>query len=196
MACPRLVEFRVAGPNPASFGFAGIYNLFPGIDEEHSMNFQIRGLQADLFDHLFGKSSHELAELGVERMTVDSDSGYPCRVSLRDAEVGATVLLMNFEHQPADSPYRSSHAIFVREGARAENVPANTVPQMLRTRLISARAFDDDGMMVDADVADGTALKTLIERMLSSGSVSYLHLHNAKHGCFLARADRVSSDRD
>ena len=27
------------------------------------------------------------------------------------------MLLLNYVHQPADTPYKASHAIFVREGA-------------------------------------------------------------------------------
>jgi len=105
------------------------------------MSFQIRSLDSGLFSHLFGKDPRVLAEYGIERIAVDSKPGFPCRVSLRDAEIGDNVLLMNFEHQPALSPYRSSHAIFVIEGANSANIGKNEVPEMLRTRLISVRAL-------------------------------------------------------
>jgi hypothetical protein len=155
------------------------------------MNFQIRGLHEGQFSHLFGKDSQELAEAGVERMTVDSKPGFPCRVSLQDAEFGETVLLTNFEHQPALSPYRSSHAIFVREGAATTGLDENVIPEMLRIRLISVRAFNVDGNMVDADITSGQELEALIHRMLSCETAAYLHVHNAKRGCFLARVDRA-----
>jgi hypothetical protein len=77
------------------------------------MNFQISGLDEGHFRYLFGQDAEELAKYGVERMTVESQPGYPCRVSLKDVEIGETVLLMNYEHLPVASPYRSSHAIFV-----------------------------------------------------------------------------------
>lgn len=155
------------------------------------MNFQICGLDIGQFSQLFGKDSRTLDEHGAERMTVDGNPGFPCRVSLQDAEIGETVLLMNYEHQPASSPYRSSHAIFVREGASQAVIRKNEVPEMLRIRLISVRAFDSAGMMVDADLVDGRYLESMIDRMFSIGSVSYLHLHNAKRGCFAARVDRA-----
>ena len=98
---------------------------------------------------------------------------------------------MNYEHQPALSPYRSSHAIFVREGARTATTASNEVPEMLRIRLISVRAFDETGMMVDADIGEGDHLEKFVNRMLSMPSVSYLHLHNAQRGCFMARVERA-----
>lgn len=155
------------------------------------MNFQIRGLDHERFQHLFGQSPESLAEQGVERMTVGDKPGYPCRVSLRDANIGETVLLMNYEHLPAQSPYRSSHAIFVKEGASRATVGKNQIPEMLRIRLLSVRAFDANDMMVDADVADGIDLESIIETMFSIEPVAFLHIHNAKRGCFLAQVDRA-----
>jgi hypothetical protein len=98
---------------------------------------------------------------------------------------------MNYEHLPAQSPYRSSHAIFVKEGARRASVGKNKIPELLRIRLLSVRAFDANDMMVDADVVGGHDLEPIIETMLSIESVAFLHIHNAKRGCFMARVDRA-----
>jgi len=154
------------------------------------MGFRIVGLDSAQFHHLFGQDAAYLADHGVKRMTVESKPGYPCRVSLRDADVGDKVLLMNFEHQPAASPYRSSHAIFIREGASSVNPAENEVPEMLRSRLLSVRAFDSDDMMTAADVVEGRDVEPIIDDLLSDESVAYLHLHNAKRGCFVARVER------
>jgi hypothetical protein len=155
------------------------------------MNFQISGLDEGRFQHLFGQSPEFLAERGVERMTVDSQPGYPCRVSLSDVNIGETVLLLNYEHFSAQSPYRSSHAIFVKEGASRASTGRNEIPETLRIRLLSVRAFDARDMMVDADVVGGQDLAPIIETMLSIESVAFLHIHNAKRGCFMARVDRA-----
>lgn len=155
------------------------------------MNFQISGIDEGRFQHLFGQSPEILAEHGVKRMTVDAQPGYPCRISLRDADVGETVLLMNYEHLPTQSPYRSSHAIFVKEGASRANVGKNNIPEMLRIRLLSVRAFDANDMMLDADIVDGHDLEPVIEAMLCIESVAFLHMHSAKRGCFIARVDRA-----
>ena len=155
------------------------------------MNFQISGLDDGKFRHLYGQAPDVLVKHGAVRMTVDSQPGYPCRVSLADARIGETVLLLNYEHLPAPSPYRSSHALFVREGVTAATVERNRIPEVLRIRLLSVRAFDADGIMLDADVVDGRDLEPVIHRMLSAESIEFLHIHNAKRGCFLARADRA-----
>ena len=54
------------------------------------------------------------------------------------------------------------------------------------------RAFDNSGMMLDADVVDGQQLESLLHVMLANDTVEYLHVHNAKRGCYAARVDRVN----
>lgn len=124
------------------------------------------------------------------RVTADASVGFPCRVTLRDAEPGQTLLLMNYEHQPALTPYRSAHAIFVSQHAQRFD-QANQVPQALRVRPLSVRAFDAQGMMLDADLVDGTDVEPLIERFFEDARTAYLHVHYAKRGCFAARVERV-----
>ena len=80
------------------------------------MNFRIQGLPASEFAHLAGATDDHLHELGAQRVRVTEPHAARDRISLRDAEPGETVLLLNYEHQPAASPYRSRHAIYVIEG--------------------------------------------------------------------------------
>lgn len=155
------------------------------------MDFRILPLDVDQFRPLFGLDETKLARFGAQRILVDSFPGYPCRVSLRDADIGEHVFLMNYEHQSQPGPYRSSHAIFVREWASQAAPDRNEVPVMFRHRLLSVRSFDASGMMIDADVIAGTQLETLIERMLGCSSTNYLHIHNAKPGCFAATVKRA-----
>ena len=154
------------------------------------MSFRISGLPLAPFEPLFGLPDEELRARGVRRVTADRTPGFPCRVSLQDAEVGETLLLLSYEHQPASSPYRSRHAIFVREGATEAHPAPGEVPEVLRRRLLSVRAFDAEGMMIDADVVSGEELEAVIESMLLRPEALYLHLHNAKPGCYAARVDR------
>ena len=155
------------------------------------MDFQISGLNVDRFSQLFGLDREALARVGVQRLIADSKPGFPCRVSLRDAEVGENVLLMNYEHQSKPTPYQSSHAIFVREWASVASPDRNEIPEMFRHRLLSVRAFDAAGMMTDADIVEGAHLENLIVRMLTRSSVDCLHLHNAKPGCYAAMVKRA-----
>jgi hypothetical protein len=155
------------------------------------MNFQITPLPLAQFTPLFALSDEELAARNIVRRVVDRYPGFPCRVSLEDAPLGETVLLLNYEHQPADTAYRSSHAIFVRERAHEATPAVNEIPEVLRRRLLSVRGFDARGLMAKADVVEGAALADAIADFFASHDVAYLHLHNAKPGCYAARVDRA-----
>lgn len=155
------------------------------------MSFVVAPLSVEPFAPLFGLPDAELAARGVIRRTVDGP-GSPCRVSLQDAEVGETVLLMNYEHQPADTPFRSRHAIFVREGvADTAFAPGQIPPAFAARKFLSLRAFDDAGMMVDADIVPTAELGDAIPRLLADPQVAYLHAHYAGAGCYAARIDRT-----
>jgi len=155
------------------------------------MDFRIAGLRAEGFAHLFGLPDAELARHRALRRICDDKPGFPCRVSLEDAEPGETVLLLNYEHLPVDSPYRSSHAIYVRERALDPFDAMNVVPPALATRLLSLRAIDAGGLIVDAEIAEGDAIEPTIRRLLGNGDAAYVHAHFARRGCFAARVDRA-----
>ena len=155
------------------------------------MNFQIHALSPAPFASLFNQSSDVLSEAKALKMTVDAHPGYPCRVSLVDAKVGETVLLVNYQHQPARSPFQAAHAIYVREHAEQAFPHPGTVPKLFLKRLISVRAFNGQHLMTNADVVEGACLQEAIPAMLNDFSVDYLHLHNAKLGCFLTRVTRA-----
>lgn len=123
-------------------------------------------------------------------MTVKTAPGVPCRVSLADAQVGETVVLVNYEHQGADSPYRACHAVYVRAGVPQARPAAGEVPEVLRRRMISVRAFGTDGMMIDADLVEGWHLAPALARIFTDAEVDSVHLHDAKPGCFAASVTR------
>ncbi len=156
------------------------------------MSFRITGLPPEPFRHLFGLDDAQLADRGIKRYIADSKPGFPDRIELRDAEPGESVLLLNYTHQPANSPYRASHAIFVLEGAKGRYDRIDAVPEVFRPRMLSLRAFDEQGLMVDADLVDGREVEGLIERLLGNDAVAYIHAHYAKRGCYAGRIERVS----
>lgn len=153
------------------------------------MQFRISGLPAEPFQHLFGLGDEELRRHGAVRRVAEN-GGCPCRISLTDAAAGDEVILVNYEHQDADTPYRARHAIYVRAGERRYDA-VGEIPEQLRKRLLSVRAFDPTGMMVDADVVEGRVLESMIERFFADAAVAYLHLHYARPGCYAARVDRA-----
>lgn len=155
------------------------------------MNFRITGLSSEPFRHLFGLSDADLARHNARRYIADQKPGFPDRVEIRDAEPGESVLLVNYMHQPAETPYRASHAVFIREGAEKTYDRIGEIPPALNGRLIALRAFDADHMIVDADIAEGSALEPLIERLLANPQAAYLQAHFAKYGCYAARIERA-----
>lgn len=154
------------------------------------MHFRISGLPAEQFEEWFTLSDEALAARRAVRVVADDAHGYPCRISLTDAEPGQSLILLNYEHHSADSPFRSNYAIYIREGEQQYS-EVDAVPDQLRRRLLSVRGFDRNGMLRDADVAQGTALEPLIERLFDDDAIAYLHIHMARPGCYAARVDRV-----
>ena len=155
------------------------------------MTFRITGLPAEPFVPLFGLSSSALAGLGMQRVTADAPASYPCRVSLNDAEPGDTLLLLNYEHLPGQTPFRSRHAIFVREGATERFDAVGRLPDQLRRRTLSLRAFDANQMMIDADLCEGSDAAPTIARLLDDPRTAYVHAHFARRGCYAARIARA-----
>lgn len=156
------------------------------------MHFRILGLDPVPFLPLYGLSDGALRAQGVQRIVVDAPHVAPDRIELRDAEPGEAVLLLNHAYLDLPSPYRGTHAIFVREGATVRHDAVDVVPDCLRRRLLSLRGFDDAGMMIDADVVDGTAIESLIERLFANDAVRFIQAHHARRGCYAARIERVA----
>ena len=155
------------------------------------MTFRVSALQAEQFLKFSQMTNFELEQHGGQRLTVDAKPGFPCRVSLKDAEIGETVLLLNFFHHDHNTPYRASHAIFVRENACQAKPFTNIIPDVIKSRLISVRGFNAAHDMVTADVVGGNGLCGVINNFFDDGDIAYIHLHNAKQGCYAARVDRA-----
>ena len=155
------------------------------------MHFRILGLEPTAFQPLFDMPTEALAARGIVRVRAEATPGYPDRIEMRDAEPGESLLLVNHVHHDVANPYRASHAIYVREGASAAYDAVDEVPACLRSRLLSVRAFDAAGMMIDAEVVEGTALESAIDRLLGNPAAQALHAHYAKRGCYAGRIVRA-----
>lgn len=154
------------------------------------MSFRITGLAPEPFRPLFDLSDEALHRIGARRVIAD-DPRMPCRVSMAHADLGEELLLVNYEHQPANTPYRASHAIYVRKGADRPFEAVDSVPEVLASRLIAVRAFDARHMMIDAEVGEGSEVAAMFEKFLADPKASYLQAHYARRGCYAARVERV-----
>ena len=154
------------------------------------MAYRITGLPVAPFEPLFGLSEAALAERGALRVTADRRPGFPCRVTLEDAEPGETLILVNHVSQGAPTPYRASHAIFVREGAPAPATYVDETPPVFADRTLSLRGFDDAGMMLGASLALPGEAEANIRALFEMPGIVAIHAHNAARGCFVARIER------
>lgn len=155
------------------------------------MAYRITGLSPEPFRHLFGLSDAALAEHGAQRWTADPGSRLPDRVEMRDAAPGETLILVNYEHQPAPTPYRSAHAIFVLEHASTPYDRSGEIPEVMRSRALSLRVFDRHHLMIDAALVDGREAEAVIVRLLDNPSATYIHAHYATRGCYAGRIERI-----
>ena len=155
------------------------------------MQFQIHALPMTPFQSLFGLPDSELAGRNIRRVVADGRPAYPCRVSLQDAVEGEQLLLLPYAHHVVSTPYRASGAIYVREAARRALPEAGAVPELLRRRDLSLRAYDAPGMMTWAEVVPGTEVEQGIERLIAIPRTAYIHIHYAKPGCYACRVDRA-----
>lgn len=155
------------------------------------MTYRVTGLDPAEFTQLAALDEGELAERGIRRVVSSWKPGFPCRVSLEDAEPGETLFLLNHTSHEVATPYRSSYAIFVREGATARAEYVDTVPPVFEGRPLGLRGFDSGGMLVTAALALPGQADAKIREVFADPKVAYIHAHNAAHGCFAAQVDRA-----
>ncbi|CAM3936047.1 DUF1203 domain-containing protein [Pseudoalteromonas byunsanensis] len=154
-------------------------------------DFIIKALDLELFIPLMSLDDRALAAAGAKWVCVDSKPGFPCRVSLVEAQVGERVMLVNFVHLDTSSPYRSSGPIFVREQATTINLSVNEIPEVLHSRLLSLRGYSSSHDMIEAVTAQGGQLKLAMHNMFANPDVGYVQIHNANPGCFSCAAYRA-----
>lgn len=155
------------------------------------MSFVIRGLDPAEFRPLFSLTDEALAARGIIAKIADARPGFPCRISLEDAEPGERVLLLNYESHKAQTPYRSAYAIYVRHAETAAEF-RDRLPPVMEHRPIALRIFNDGGMLIGADLGRaGAETAAKIEMAFENPDAAYIHAHNAMHGCFAAEVRRT-----
>lgn len=154
------------------------------------MTYSISGLCADDFAPLFALDDSELAEHGAVRVTATADRGFPCRVSLVDADEGEQLILLHHTSHDVTTPYRSAYAIYVRQGAAQAGPFIDSTPPVFEGRPLALRGFGADGMLRDAKLALPGMADAAIRELFDDPGIDYIDVHNAAHGCFAARAHR------
>ena len=154
-------------------------------------NFQIKALPEADFASLFDLDNQELEKTGAIRMIADKKLAFPCRVSLEDAEPGEEVILLAYHHHKTSSPYQSSGPIFVKKNAATARLAVNEIPKLLNHRYLSIREYDKMGMMKASLVTEGHKLKEVLTEIFNNAEIDYVHIHNAKPGCYMCEVVRA-----
>jgi hypothetical protein len=153
------------------------------------MMITLSGLAPEPFQPLFALDDEALHQRGIRRMLAPDDPGigYPCRVSLEFARPGDEMLLLNYRHfDDARSPYRSEGPIFIRRGVE-QFQGRGEWPEIVMQRAMSVRAYDHDGMMAEAEIAEKEALKDLASAWLARPDIVHVDIHSMRRGCFFCR---------
>ena len=153
-------------------------------------NFKISAIK-NKYNHLFELAEDQLKAKGAVVMIVDEKPGFPCRVTLEDAEIGEEIVLFPFQYHKTNSPYQASGPIFVRKNAKKVELKINEIPEMLFKRLQSLRVYDKNGMMIDAKTLEGEKIKKEIESIFRNEKARYIQIHNANPGCYNCQVNRV-----
>lgn len=157
------------------------------------MTYRISGLEPDQFSELFALDDEALSARNACRVTAKADRGFPCRVTLEDAQQGDELILLHHTSHDVATPYRSAYAIYVRSGkAKAEYV--DCTPPVFEGRPLAFRGFDAQGMLRDARLAEPGAADKRIRDLFADPEIAYIHVHNAAHGCFAALVERHDGD--
>ncbi len=149
------------------------------------MTYRIAGLDPEPFAPLFALDEDALA---ARRARLDH--GFPCRVSLEEAQVGERLLLVHHTHHAVDSPFRAGVAIFVREQAREAALCRDRTLSVFEGRVLSLRGFTAEGMLAGCALVQPGEADAAIRALLAGGHILYIDAHNAAAGCFAARIER------
>lgn len=154
------------------------------------MTFRITGIDPAPWWHLTQLSDDELPAHNARRMIANSKPGFPCRMTLEDAEPGESLLLVGHRIERPGSPYQFEYAIFLREQADAAAIYDDRVPPVIETRRVAMRGFDESGLVAQVELAEPGDGEQVIRAMLEDSTIAYIDVHNVIAGCFAARVER------
>ena len=154
------------------------------------MTYRIEGLQPEAYEDLLVLRDDQLAARNARRVTADSKPGFPCRVSLEDAEPGESLILFNHISHDVQTPFRSAFAVYVREKAAVAACYVDEAPPAFAGRTLALRGFDAEGMLCSAVLAPPGEADSRIRALFDRPEIATIHAHNAAAGCFAAKIVR------
>jgi len=132
-------------------------------------------------------------DFGHPIQRIDLDRSYPCRHCLREASASSGMLLLSYQTPKPKSVYGQPTAIFMCVADCERFREPDAIPDIVRNRLVSFRAFRSDGLMIyDAnEIVEGNEHIAAVRRILARDDVAYINAHTAKAGCHLCHVERA-----
>jgi hypothetical protein len=135
-----------------------------------------------------------LGNTNLQPVIADEERSFPCRVCLKDARVGESLLL--YSHRPfaRPAPHQTLGPVYVHAERCTPFEPSARIPEVVARRMVSYRAFDETfTRILAADVVEGAAIEAHLVRAFSNPRVREVHVHYARTGCFACAVVRSES---
>jgi Protein of unknown function (DUF1203) len=146
-------------------------------------------IEQDVVDRVRGTLRDDHGN-GLEVWTADSD-GNPCRSCLRLTPAASRLIL--FAHRPftTGGPYAETGPVFIHAEPCARYKRTGEFPPDFRARTLTFRAYDTQGRIHDATVADGVDAERILQRLFATDEVAVVHVRNPVWGCYDFRVERA-----
>ncbi len=128
---------------------------------------------------------------GTAVIPADDDTPFPVRCCLSDETRADRVLLVSVQPPVADSPYTVRSPVYIHRDSCSGQAPAASAPEILTTRRLSLRAYDERHMITGSTVVEGVEVERAAAGLLDDERASYVHVHFAGPGCYACRIDRA-----
>ena len=128
---------------------------------------------------------------GAAVLPEDDGGSFPVRCCLSDERSADEVLLLSVRMPSAESPYTAPSPVYIHRGPCAGREPSAVVPEILRDRRLSLRAYDERHMITGTAVVEGGDVERAAAALLDDERASYVFAHFAGPGCYACRIDPV-----
>ena len=132
----------------------------------------------------------------LRRMTATDDSGFPCRVCLRCAEVGEEVLLGSYDLPRPRGIYWTPSPVFIHAEACVPYVADGALPEIVRRNtIVSVRAYDAQDMVLYdlGRIGCGSDIDDALATALDDPRTVFVNIHTARPGCMLCRVEKLNA---
>jgi hypothetical protein len=160
-------------------------------------NFKVLPIRVEVVqairDTMIDQEGHQLV------VSIATDEGYgPCRSCLKQLLPGERRVAFSYSPNPVDHPYNETGPVFIHADACEPYQDAGTFPPEVENGRIkfplAFRAYNDQGMMIDAVLQNGSSASSTIGSIFENAAVAFAHVRNSQFGCFVAHVDRPDDD--